>query len=132
MAPEIGQVTEAVASSPTAPATGVQLVQRTEKVYDGLADEAAAVPFGLTIIVTAVEPTSGNTSASICEYCWCMSIVTLLSNRPETRVTEVEPNAVVGTSAALVVRVNEATEVEMSTPFSVTLTSVRTCFARSF
>lgn len=59
IAPEIGNVTSAVASSPTAPLTGVHSVTSTEKVYDGFADEAAAVPLGLMTQVTAVEPTSG-------------------------------------------------------------------------
>ena len=62
--PEIGQVTSAVLSSPTAPLTGVNSVQRTENVYDGLAVDTVAVD-ALMTIVTAVEPISGKMSPSM-------------------------------------------------------------------
>ena len=53
--PSIGQVMLAVASSPTAPATGVQLTGRTLNAYCGLLEPAAPVPFGLTVIEGVVE-----------------------------------------------------------------------------
>ena len=54
IAPEIGYVIETVAKSPIAPFTGDQEVGSTENAYEGFVDEAAAVPFGFTVIATAV------------------------------------------------------------------------------
>jgi hypothetical protein len=65
IAPLIGQVTSAVFNSPTAPFTGVNSTHKTWKVRCGVADDAAAVPAGFTIIVTAVEPINGMMSPSI-------------------------------------------------------------------
>ena len=109
IAPEMGNVTSAVASSPTAPLTGVHSVTSTENVYDGLADEAAAVPFGFTTQVTAVEPTSGKKIPSTVLYELWIENVTELSMRPDTLVIADDPKAVVGTSAALELMVTAAT-----------------------
>ena len=57
--PEIGHVTDAVARSPTAPLTGIHSVTRTCAWYCGFAVDAEPVPFGRTMTVTAVPPTSG-------------------------------------------------------------------------
>ena len=56
-APEIGQVTEIVAKSPTAPATGDHEFTNAENVYDGLVALAAADVGVITTVVNV--PISG-------------------------------------------------------------------------
>jgi hypothetical protein len=57
IAPEIGQVTEAVASSPTPPLSGVHSEIKTENVYEGFVGLTAPLT-GLTTQFTAV-PSKG-------------------------------------------------------------------------
>jgi hypothetical protein len=63
--PEIGNVTDAVANSPTAPFTGVYSVISTVPENAGF-DALVPVPFGFTM-KEAVDPMSGARRPSIAE-----------------------------------------------------------------
>ncbi len=107
----------------------LKFVHNTWKVKLGLAVLTAAVP-ALTIIVTAVEPINGKINPSIELNSLWIDNVTELSINPATRVTAPpEPKFVVGTSAALVLKVIAAMFDEISEPLSETVEFVRTNFA---
>jgi hypothetical protein len=119
--PEVGQVTERVARSPTDEAKGWYEFTSAIAVYEGLV-AATVAEVGVMTTVAAVLK-SGNRVASTDEApkSWLKFRVIEPDCRPPVTVRQVEPKAVVSTSSLDSDRSTEVSDDERLVPLTVTL-----------
>ena len=132
----VGRVRLNVLKSPTAPETGVMVVNKQLAVNSGVV-EVAAEPLFATIVIATTVPNSASfstveTPVTAVKSAWKSSVTEPLFNPPTTSVQPPEAKSVTSISEDVMLSSARAIEAEMSLPASVTVLPVTTYFAISY